>query len=136
PVGACFVTILPLDLLPVHQFNRRGHNAHKARSLHRLEALAAARGHVILVPAEFHRPAAAGLQHQLVEAAAHQRAANAGVAFLQLDAHDTLADAGQDIYIVDLEVDDVTVGAGQVDRLLFARQPNSHNLVAVVEPDI
>src|SRR5262249_2172997 len=100
------------------------------------EALAAAGGHVVLVLAELHRAAAGGFEHELVEATAHQGAADASVAFLQLDAHDALADAGQDVDVVDLKVDDVAVAARAVNRFFLPGQPASHYAVALIEPGV
>src|SRR5437867_12165330 len=66
---------LALDLVPVDQLDRRRHHAHELRPLDRLEALAAARRHVVLAAAELHRLAARRLQRELVEAARPQRPA-------------------------------------------------------------
>src|SRR5262245_54501178 len=46
PVPSVAVLIFALPLVPIHQLNRGRHDAHKARSLHRLEPLAAAAGHL------------------------------------------------------------------------------------------
>src|SRR5207302_485753 len=58
---------LALDGVPVHQLDRRRHDADERRALHRLVALAAAGRHLVLHPAELHRLAARRLQHELVE---------------------------------------------------------------------
>src|SRR5437868_5110708 len=69
------LAVLALDLLPINQFKRRRHHAHKARPLDRLETLAAARGHLVLRRPELHRLAARRFEDKLVEAPAHQRPA-------------------------------------------------------------
>src|SRR5262249_43003441 len=58
------VLLLAFERVPVYQVNRRRHRGDERRALDRLEALAAARGRVVLAAAEFQRPAARGFHHQ------------------------------------------------------------------------
>src|ERR1019366_1329718 len=106
------------------------------RTLDRLEALAAA-AYRLMPAGELQHFAAGGLDLQHLALARDERAAQALVVIVELDADDALADAGEDIDFVDREVDDVPVGRAKEDARLLAQQDRGHHdLVAVVELDV
>src|SRR5438105_2007000 len=72
-------SLLALQFVPIDQLNRRRHDADERRALHRLEALAGARGHFVLLAAEVEDGAVRGLGVHAVDLVGDERAAEAGV---------------------------------------------------------
>src|SRR5262249_37518825 len=114
--------LLALDLVPVHQLDRRRHHPLEARSFDGLKTLAAAGDR--LVPAgELHLRAARRLDHQLVGAVADEGPADAHVVAFELDADDALAHAREDVDLLDREVQHVPVPRRQKDARLVPEHP-------------
>src|SRR6185437_12324448 len=104
---AIFFARFTVQLLPVHQFDRRRNQPSEVGADARLLPLAAAVLSLNRPGSEVLRLAALRFHGQLGEAAANQHAAETLIVVVQLNAHHALADAGQDIYLVDGEVDEV-----------------------------
>src|SRR5262245_29146938 len=99
------MAICPFKLLPVHKSDRWRQHLGEAGAFDGLKALACAAD---LFPAtvELHRSPAARFDLEEVMLVADEGAAQHNILVVKLDAHDTLANAGQDGNVADREVDD------------------------------
>src|SRR5262249_11385128 len=133
PLVLAIAVDLFLHGVPVHQLNRRWHNADKCRSLHGLKSLAASRSRLVFALAELLHSAPRRFDQQYVMPVRYEGTGQQDVAFLKLDADGALADSRQDIDLVDWKVDDVSALAGQENCLLVSDDCGHDDSVAFVE---